>query len=275
MVYYNCEKLNDFEPLARALLFDIHNPWAFIYELSSTHPLTGKRIKRLCKLSSEPLFNFEILERKYQINKKLLWMNFFKDIAMLSLPFIALIIYIPLYFYLTYLAIISFSLFQFLGGLFIVGGIFTLALTLYKYPSKRHAEKSTVIELMSNIYASPVRGKYIELNGVLVGRGITGYIFSEDMLMKDRTGLIYVNYDSWLHGIGNILFAISKVEKLIGKNVRVKGLFLRGLTQQVVVDVMNVEGEEEIRGFTKLGGIIGSCILMGIGAMLFLIKTIL
>lgn len=270
MVYYNCEKLNDFEPLAKALLFDIHNPWASVYELSSTHPLTGKRIKRLCKLSPKPLFNFEMLERKYRIDKKLLWKNFFRDVAVLFLPFAAAALYVPVYLYLVYSGLIEFSLFNFIGAGLAILGAFILIKTLYRYPSRKGAEKTRVIELMGNVYASPVRGKYAELNGVLVGRGIPGYIFSEDMLMEDETGLIYLNYESWLPVLGNILFALRKVNKLIGKGIRVKGWFLRGLSQEMVVDVMEVEGER-IRGFTKFGGVIGGCILLVIGAALLLI----
>lgn len=270
MVYYNCEKLNDFEPLARALLFDIHNPWASVYELSSTHPLTGKRIKRLCKLSSKPLFNFEMLERKYRIDKKLLWKNFFREVAVLLLPFGAVALYVPVYLYLVYSGLMEFSLFNFIGAGLAILGVFILIKTLYRYPSRKGAEKTRVIELMGNVYASPVRGKYVELNGTLVGRGIPGYVFSEDMLMEDETGLIYLNYESWLPVLGNILFALRKVNKLIGKDVKVKGWFLRGLSQEVVVDVMEVEGER-IRGFTKFGGMIGGCILLAAGTALLLI----
>jgi Zn-dependent protease with chaperone function len=42
LVYYNCKNIKNFKPLARALLYDIKNPWAFVSELTSTYPLTGK-----------------------------------------------------------------------------------------------------------------------------------------------------------------------------------------------------------------------------------------
>ena len=63
------------------------------------------------------------------------------------------------------------------------------------YPSNQD-EPTTILEAMGDIYASPVRGRKISLEGQLVGRGIPGYIFSEDMLMQDKTGLIYVDYES-------------------------------------------------------------------------------
>ncbi len=39
------------EAAAEAMLFDIHNPWARLIELSSTHPLTGHRIQHLQTLA--------------------------------------------------------------------------------------------------------------------------------------------------------------------------------------------------------------------------------
>jgi Zn-dependent protease with chaperone function len=272
MVYYNCESLENFEPLARALLFDIHNPWALIYELSSTHPLTGKRIRRLCKLSERPLFDFDLLESKYRIDKGKLYKNFLKDLAILLLPSLAMVCYFPVTLFLIYSAILPLSLSILLGGFFIVLGTFILIVTFYKYPS-RPAQQSSVLELMGDVYASPIRGRSVELKGSIVGRGIPGYIFSEDMLFKDSTGLIYINYESWFPLMGNLLFALRKVEKLVGKEATVKGWFIRGLSQQVVVDRLEVE-DEKIRGFSKWGGIFGGLFFITIGILIVLMVGI-
>ena len=270
IVYYNCEKLNDFEPLGKALLFDIHNPWARIYELSSTHPLTGKRIKRLSKLSDNPLFDFDTLERKYKIDKSKLWKNFFKDLGILLIPWLFLVGYPIAYFAMIYTGMISFSIFVFFGAYLPIIGFFLIIMALYKYPYRKNIEKSTVLELMGDIYASPVRGKYVELNGVLVGRGIPGYIFSEDMLFKDDTGLIYVNYESWFPGLGNLIFSLRMVEKLIEKPTVIKGWFLRGLSQQIVVDIINVE-DRKIKGYSKKLNIFVGAMLIIMGGLILLL----
>jgi hypothetical protein len=70
---------------------------------------------------------------------------------------------------------------------------------------------------MGDVYASPIRGTRVELNGVIVGRGIPGLIFSEDMMFQDETGLIYLNYEGLIPFLSNLVFAILKLEKLIGK----------------------------------------------------------
>jgi Zn-dependent protease with chaperone function len=38
VVYYNCERMDDFEPLMKSFLFDLENPWAKVSEITSTHP---------------------------------------------------------------------------------------------------------------------------------------------------------------------------------------------------------------------------------------------
>ena len=50
---------------------------------------------------------------------------------------------------------------------------------------------TTVRELLTDIYASPVDGGRVELSGEHVGRGSAGYRFSEDLMFQDETGLMY------------------------------------------------------------------------------------
>jgi Zn-dependent protease with chaperone function len=92
LVYANCQKVNNFEPFARALLFDIKSPWAWIAELSSTHPLSGKRIKALMKLTPNPYYDLENIEQQYPIDQGKLYGGFWKDVtiffAIRTLPFI-------------------------------------------------------------------------------------------------------------------------------------------------------------------------------------------
>lgn len=65
LVYKNCEKSGSFELLARSLLFDLKSPWAFLAELSSTHPLSGKRIGALMKQTSTPKYDLTGVEQRF------------------------------------------------------------------------------------------------------------------------------------------------------------------------------------------------------------------
>ncbi|NOZ82122.1 MAG: M48 family metalloprotease [Candidatus Micrarchaeota archaeon] len=271
IVYYNCEKIGNFEPLLKTMLFDIYSPWAFVTELSSTHPLTGKRIKRLCEASPQPMFDFEAMKRKYEISKTRMWGRFVMDFLGSNSYLVVFPVYILAYFYVNNFNITRIlSAFEgFIAGCLLVFGATLFISTLYRYPSTKHAKRSSVIELMGDMYASPVRGKSVELRGKLVGRGIPGYIFSEDLMMQDETGLIYLNYESWLLLPGNVSFALRKVKELIGKTIVVRGWFLRGITQQVVIDRIEVEETgERIRGYAKKLSLVFSAVMFYIGILM-------
>lgn len=269
LVYYNCENLGDFEPLSKTMMFDLHNPWASLLEIGSAHPLTAKRIRRLCKLSDSPLFDFEEIERKYAIDKNRMWRNFLKDLSVLIIPYLSPILYIFLYLYIVFFMHYHLDFGEFFGTLFMLFGLLIIVKTIYRYPSK-DVESSRIIDLLSDPYASPVRGKNIQLDGELVGRGIPGLVFSEDMLIRDSTGMMYLNYESWLPVLGNLIFGLKKVNRLIGKRCVTNGWFLRGISSRIDVDKMDVEGEK-IRGFCKLGSLIGGVTLCVISVIVFLV----
>jgi hypothetical protein len=138
-------------------------------------------------------------------------------------------------------------------------------LALYKYP-RREAEGTTVLEALADPYASPVRGKPVSLDGELIGRGQAGYRFSEDLMFQDRTGLMYLKYESWLPLLGNLLFAVQRVPELIGEGVAVEGWFLRGTSPWVGMCRLRPGGDgEEIKGFVHYGGLVGGAVLLVVG----------
>jgi hypothetical protein len=230
-------KAKKLEPIQRAFLFDLKNPWAFIYELNSSHPLVAKRIKRIEKIKDIKAFDFDKIE-KYPLDKEKLYKNFLKDIFFELLPFIFFIpilispIVIPFiignFNPLKPTSVVSaikafFNLMSFsLIGL----GLSIIAKTLYRYSSE-NPKKTTILELMGDIYASPIRGVAVELDGAIVGRGVPGLIVSEDMMFQDETGLIYLDYEGIIPFFGNIVFALTKLESIIGKNAKfLVGLFV-------------------------------------------------
>ncbi len=267
LAFYNCKSVGDLKPLERIMLFDLYNPWAFLSELKSTHPLTARRIRRLCKLSPNPPFDFDRIAREARVDKGRMCRAFLKDVVVVLLPF-CLASTLPVVAFLLFSFGFVSSLPQFFVlfvSLPMIGfGLSVLVQTLYRYSSKS-LERSHVVSLLSNPYASPVKGSYVELEGEVVGRGIPGLIFSEDMMFKDDlNGLIFINYESWIPFLGNLLFGLEKVPKLVGKKARVRGWFLRGLHSRI--DLEWIEGGGmKIRSFCKLGGMIGAFLLMGIG----------
>ncbi len=245
LTYYMSQKLHEPSMVDKSFLFDLHNPWAFVYELGSTHPLTGKRIRRLSMLSrkfgKKPAFDFDVIERAYQIDKGKLRANFLKDLLALSIPLIVALGFPLFYLYGVLAGMVSFQLFQFLALWLMLIGLGMIIRTVYRYPGKK-PERLTVLQLMGDVYASPVRGRRVLLDGKFIGRGIPGFIFSEDLMMQDKTGLMYLNYQSWIPLFGNIFFALSRVKSLIGRPAQANGWFLRGISSRTDLSSLHTEG---------------------------------
>ena len=267
MTYYMAHESKNPSLLDNAFLFDLHNPWAFISELMSTHPLTAKRIKRLCSVSkrigTKPAFDFDMIEKKSSVNKRRLRTNFLKDLAVLSLPVCAAIIYPFLYAAAILTEMIIFNVFQFFSLWMIIIGLAMIIKTIYRYPGKA-PQKLTVFELMSDVYASPVRGRRVILKGKFIGRGVPGFIFSEDLMMQDRTGLIYLNYQSWFPLLGNLFFALKKVKDLIGGQAEADGWFLRGGSSWMDLSSMKTR-EKTIKSYIKPMGLFWGLVSIMIG----------
>jgi len=244
-------------------LFDLKNPWAFIMELSSTHPLTAKRLDALediaLELKQTPAYRMEEI-KKIPVDRNRMMKNFFVDLFFMYLP--------KFLFFAGFLSLLIFtggSILPCLGGALALFGASIILQTLYRYSSSP-AKPSTVLEALSDPYASPIRGKPIELQGHIVGRGVPGLIYSEDMMMQDQTGLIYLNYESIVPVLGNMLFGWTKVERLIGKPVKARGWFLRHLTTRI--ELANISNGEEVKSHVRIWGIIAGALLTGIGILM-------
>lgn len=263
-VYYNASNLQNWDPLAKAFLFDIHNPWAKLLELKSTHPLTGNRVRELSEQTPNPMFNFEELMNKFKIDKGKLYKQFFQDLAVVSIPTVSLFL-LPI----LYLAGLATKTLPDAHGLAlglwlsILGGG-KIGKTLYKYPFKGEAQEITVIELLADIYASPVRASKAKLQGKIIGRGQAGFRFGEDLMLKDDTGIIYLRYQSIIPLIGNLWFGWRKAGNLVDQMVEAKGWFLRGTIPWIGLRNLRTT-DKEINSWVHLHSIILGTIILAIG----------
>ena len=259
----------NYESTKMAMVFDMKSPWAFLLELSSTHPLTGKRIVRLSEQAKEQneqnMFNIDEV-KNYPVDNGRLYTNFFVDVLIGSN-----IIVWPFALFLLVAGFLLNSLFLGIGLAVLSFGIMGFVHTLYRYPSG--FKQSQIRDCMADIYASPVRGKPVALNGVILGRGVAGAYFGEDMVIADRTGLVYLDFESLIPIIGNLFFAVSKVEKIIGQNVSATGWFFRGLGQKVVLDRM--KNGEEVVSRQKLLGFIWAGIITVVGIAVVFVGIVL
>jgi len=145
-------------------------------------------------------------------------------------------------------------------------GIGMLLQLAYRYPFGA-SQPTTVLEEMSNPYASPARGKPVELSGKVIGRGVPGYIFGEDMMYQDKTGLIFLNYTSALGFLGNWFFALKKLKTLFEMPSSVKGWFFRGIGSMIMLKDLTTD-KESIRSYPILWSLLIPLILIAISVFL-------
>lgn len=223
--------------IGQACLYDLLSPWAKLTELASTHPLTGKRLARLDRMARHqgiaPLYDINGLLRSAQVDYYRLWRGFFGGGLIYLMP-------LPLFVLLTFGYFVATMGLDFSPYVAASIALVTMALALfaraaYKFPRYAEAHPSDVMTLMSDIYASPVRGTPIHLEGDAIGRGQAGYIFSEDIMMRDRTGLMYLDYLSPWGPIGNLFFGWKRAKEYIGKPIAAEGWFVRSTSQRVIL----------------------------------------
>lgn len=243
------------EILAEVMSFDIVSPWAKILELSSTHPLTGKRILALGKIAQTmqqvKLIDFEAAYERLKLDKQRLYHNFILEVCIYFLPLAILVV--------------GFLIGGIGGGLagFAIGSLIKINYRMQETQPK----KTTILEQMRNVYASPMKGERVVLDGNIVGRGVAGFALSEDMMLQDKTGLIYIDYQSIWGFIGDIFFAIGKVKKLIGEAVQAEGWFFRGIAQSITLTHV-YHGHESVSSHPKAWGIILNVITLIIGVLM-------
>lgn len=254
---------NNKDSLAEVMVFDNVSPWAFILELSSTHPLTGKRIATLSEFSKSTSKKFEYdIEgaiKRMNIDFNRLYNSFTIELLITSLPFIGFI-----------LGVIFSLIFEAnpLGLAIFFCGIGLLIKTSYSY-SERNFQPTTILECMRNVYASPIKGIPLKLDGNVIGRGVPGFVLGEDMMYQDKTGMIFLDYVAGIPFVGNWFFALGKLTKLIGKKSSVNGWFFRGNFAHVALNEYSLdETKEIIKSYPVIYSYLGGAICLIIGLFL-------
>lgn len=268
------------EAIEAAAAFDLYNPWAKYYQIFSTHPLPAKRIQRLneeCKkYGITPKIDLsKAKEIKEEQAGKSMAGEFLTDLFFKYLPriiFILFIVYtIAWIFDFIGFYVLPFGLGVQPGQLLLVWGIgFYLigfgyiARTQFMYRSG--FEPMKVVDLMTKVKASPIRCIPAIIEGKVIGKGIPGYYFSDDIYFQDETGLLYVDYRFGI-GLVDFFWAIRRVPQLIGQRVRIKGWFRRGPSPYIQVDTIWA-GDRKFRNYSKHLTYIGAVICFIIGAVL-------
>ncbi len=247
------------EATANAMLFDIYNPWAKLVELSSTHPLTGKRIQALAAIARakhQPFqdIDVEAAARRAGVDRGALWSKFLREISLLALPAAALIVVGAAGFLSPNPA---------LGLLAIPASILSwLFLIPICYPFSRPAA-ANVVTLMGDFAASPLVGRPVHLQGEVIGRVDPGSIIGEDTIFADTTGRMAVDFRSVLGSFGDLWAGWRRVKKHIGERGEVSGWFRRGMGGYIIMSELKT-GQGTLKAYPYLAGIIVPLIFFAI-----------
>ena len=222
------------QSIKNAMKWDLWNPWATVYELQSTHPLISKRIRALSSLSAEygqePYIVFDLVKPESYMD------DFLKEVLINFLPAILLIA-----------GLIVFALtnpgrnFRFAGLVLLA----PLAASLFKYgythPKKEFA-KANVRGLLAEVKVSGITSVPCELTGTIIGRGNPGCVFNEDFVLRDESGIMFLDYEQPLFLI-NKIFALFKSPEYFDKVVTARGYYRRAPVPFVQLKELVIDGQ--------------------------------
>ena len=227
--------INDKLSIKNAMKWEMWNPWAFIYELRSTHPLISKRLLRISEFSSnynqEPYIVFDLKPEENYVD------DFFVELIIKFLPLFTVLLTIMI----CLIASANDNNIMLYIGL---GGFLTVLFSYFKFKRshKPGYRKTNVRELLGEVKVSDITTIPCEIEGKVIGKGDPGYFFSEDFILQDETGIIFLDYNQPLF-ILNKIFAIFKSHKYIDQNIKIKGWYRRSPVPYIEIYTMEIDGK--------------------------------
>ena len=226
-------KLNK-EKIKNSMKWEMWNPWAKWFELNSTHPLISRRINKISKRSEEfnqtPYIMFDLKKPESYVD------DFLLEVFIYFMPLLCILTTI----------ILCIILKEYMDKIIVIGALLTIILSFIKFKRKHKSgyKEKTVEELLGEIKVSHVTSIPVILKGTIIGRGNPGCIFNEDFVIKDETGIMFLDYNQPL-SIINTLFAIFKSKEYFDKEVIVKGWYRRSPMPYVEIYEYIVDGKKK------------------------------
>ncbi|MFQ3617979.1 MAG: M48 family metalloprotease [Cyanobacteriota bacterium] len=257
--------------VGRVFLWDMFNPWAAWMELNSTHPLTGKRVRALSTYAEQLGLGAEfdmaqVMREGRGLNKTRLYGNFVLDVLLYWADWIGLGLGL----------LVAIALYRSgapnLGAIaapaLLGGGLGLLFKTFVMYPDFNRAPAMDILTLMSDPYASPLRGRPVKLSGEIIGKGDSGYAYSSELKLQDPTGMILLRYSSRFGPLGNFLFGASQAEGFIHQSVHTLGWFRRGIMPWVDLIRLDCPAKWTVRSYHRFWNLLFGALLIGLAFVL-------
>ena len=229
--------INDKDSIKNAMKWEMWNPWAFLYQLQSTHPLISKRLLAISNASKsygqEPYVVFDLVKPESYVD------DFFLEVLIKYLPSLFFIAGLILFF--------IFMMMENFSNAFISAGILGIVGTIFLFIRFKRSHRSgytprTIKDLLGEVKVSGVTSIPCELEGNVIGKGDPGCVFNEDFTLKDSTGIIFLDYNQPLWII-NKIFALFKSHQYIDKNIKVRGWYRRSPVPYVEIYEYEIDGK--------------------------------
>ncbi len=247
------------EAATEAMKWDLWNPWAFFMELRSTHPLPAKRIKALGKLAAE---RGQI--PPYQLPAEApesYWDDFGVDLLMSKLPVLGLVVGLAVgaVFFMQQMILTG-------AGIALAGlGLGMLARMGFTYPRGRFAD-GQVRTLVGKVKVSGVRPIPTRLRGKVIGRGIPGLYWGDDLVVQDDTGFMLMQYRQPI-GILETLFGLFRAESFIGQDVIAEGWYRRAPVPYLELWKVHLPNGEIHTCHNWAFAMVGALLVTGLGVL--------
>ena len=223
---------------AGLMRWDLVNPWARLYELNSTHPLTALRIRAL---NEEAEAMHQIPEYPLPEDRRRRWNTF---------PFEALLWAAPWVAAAALVVVLKVSgLPATLGpSLMMVTGIAWICRIWFRYCGTM--EPATIAQLLQDVEVSEMRPRAVRLEGKILGFGVPGAFWCPDLILHEDGSLLYVWYRQSIP-FARLIFALSSAEGYIGQRVAIEGWFRRGLRPYLEISCLTGEDGKPRRAYSR------------------------
>jgi heat shock protein HtpX len=241
--------LSGADPAAAAAVmrWDLVNPWARLYELNSTHPLTALRVRAL---NQDATALHQTVQYPLPEDRRIQWGRFPVEVLLWVMPWLsgaalATALWRPEWF-----AALGIGLAMETAKplLLIVLGVAWILRISYRYRGR--FEDAGVGSLLEDVEVSEMRPRAVRLKGEILGRGVPGAFWSADLVLRDSTGILFVLYRQSIP-FARFLFAVTEAEKYIGRQVEIAGWFRRGLVPYIEMACLTGEDGTPHRAYSR------------------------
>jgi heat shock protein HtpX len=231
---------------ALVMKWDLVNPWARVYEMNSTHPLTALRVRALNE-DAKQMHQAEAYPLPDGMEgRKIRWGAFPVGFVIWAAPFvfIAGLVFQGMFHRALAVAGVAVPV-NLAPWLLIAAGTSWALRIMFRYRGTFAAKN--VQQLLEDLDVSQMTPRAVELKGEIIGNGVPGAFWSPDLVMQDETGQMFVLYRSSVP-FGRLFFALKDAYRFIGEPVTVKGWYRRGLRPYVeLAEIRAMSSKAELK----------------------------